>query len=203
MDDLSRGALAKLNRDPRLKSVISRVGEPRFHEYSREDLLHNLIEAIVAQQLSGKVAAVIFGRLKALEPRRFPDPRRLLKHSDDVLRGVGLSRAKIASIRDLCDAVLTGRLDLDALEDMADEEAVRALVRVRGIGDWTAHMALIFSLRRPDVWPVGDLALRKALWNTLGLQAMPSQKEAEALGDRWRPYRSYACWYLWQMNDGG
>lgn len=201
MDDLSRKALAKLRKDSRLKPIVARVGPPRFHEYSRADLLHNLLEAIVAQQLSGKVATVIFNRLKALEPKRFPDPKRLLKHSDETLRSVGLSRAKTASVRDLCDAVLTRRLDLGALEHMTDEEAVQALVQVKGIGDWTAHMALIFSLRRADVWPVGDLALRKSLRDVLGLGAMPTPKEAEPLGDPWRPYRSYACWYLWQMND--
>ncbi len=203
MDTLSRKALATLRKDPRLRPVIARVGPPRFHEYSRQDLLHNLLEAIVAQQLSGKVATVIFNRLKALDPKRFPDPGKLLKHSDETLKSVGLSRAKAASVRDLCDAVLTRRLDLDALEDLSDDDAVRALVGVRGIGDWTAHMALIFSLRRPDVWPVGDLALRKSLKHVLGLRAMPTPREAEPLGDPWRPYRSYACWYLWQMNDQG
>ncbi len=203
MDPLTRKALAALRKDPRLKPVIARVGPPRFHEYSREDLLHNLLEAIVAQQLSGRVATVIFNRLKALEPRRFPDPRKLLKHSDETLKAVGLSRAKMASVRDLCDAVVTRRLDLDGLDELGDEEAVEALVRVKGIGDWTAHMALIFSLRRPDVWPVGDLALRKSLKQLLGLPSMPSPKDAEPLGDPWRPYRSYACWYLWQMNDQG
>lgn len=202
MDTLTKKALTALRRDPRLRSVIARVGPPRFHEYSREDLLHNLLEAIVAQQLSSRVATVIFGRLKALDPGRFPDPKRLLRHSDETLKAVGLSRAKMAAVRDLCDAVLTGRVDLDGLEHMADDEALDTLVQVRGIGDWTAHMALIFSLRRPDVWPTGDLALRKSLRDLLRLGTVPTAAQAEPLGDRWRPYRSYACWYLWQMNDG-
>ncbi len=202
MDEVSRKALAKLKRDPRLRPIIQKVGPPKFHEYTRENLLANLLGAIVSQQLSGRVAEVIYKRLEKLGGKRFPDPRRLVKHTDEEFKIVGLSRAKMASIRDLADAVLTGRLDLDALDHLSDAEVEEALVRVKGIGPWTAHMALIFTLRRPDVWPAADLGVRKALQVVLGLPALPSIKEAEGLGDPWRPYRSYACWYLWQMLDG-
>ena len=203
MDDLSKKALARLRKDPRLRPVIERVGPPRFHEYSREDLLANLLAAIVSQQLSGKVAEVIYGRLEKLGGRGFPNPKKLLEHTDEELRAVGLSRAKMAAVRDLADAFLSGRLKPAALERMSDAEVEEVLVGVKGVGPWTAHMALIFTLRRPDVWPAADLGVRKGLKVVLGLPAVPSIKEAEAMGDPWRPYRRYACWYLWQMLDGG
>ena len=202
MDAQDRKALAHLRRDRRMRTLIARSGPPRFHEYSCEDLLHNLLEAVIAQQLSGRVARVIFERFRALAPRRFPDPIRLLKLSDDALSGAGLSRAKIACVRDLCGRLADGRLRLEALGGMEDEEVVETLSEVRGIGPWTVHMVLIFAMRRPDVWPVGDLALRKSLAAVLELSAVPTAREAGPLGEPWRPWRSYACWYLWQMNDG-
>lgn len=202
MDEVSKRALAKLRRDHRLKPIIQKVGPPQFHEYSRENILTNLVGAIVSQQLSGRVAEVIYGRLEKLGGKGFPNPKKLLKHTDEELKAVGLSRAKMASIRDLADAVHTGRLDLGALESLSDAEVEEALVAVKGIGPWTAHMALIFTLRRPDVWPAADLGVRKALQVVLGLPALPTIKEAEIMGDPWRPYRSYACWYLWQLLDG-
>ena len=202
MDDASKKALAKLKKDPRLKPIILKVGPPTFHEYTRENLLSNLLGAIVSQQLSGKVAEVIYGRLEKLGGRGFPNPKKLLEHTDEELRAVGLSRAKMTAVRDLADAFLSGRLKPAALERMSDAEVEEVLVGVKGVGPWTAHMALIFTLRRPDVWPAADLGVRKGLKAVLGLPAVPSIKEAQALGDRWRPYRSYACWYLWQLLDG-
>ncbi len=202
MDEVSKKALAQLKRDPRLKPVILKVGSPVFHEYSRENLLSNLLAAIVSQQLSGKVAHVIYARLETLGGKSFPNPKRLLKHTDEEMKAVGLSRAKVACIRDLAGAIVSRRLDLDALPGLSDAEVEEALVGVKGIGPWTAHMALIFALRRPDVWPAADLGVRKALQVVFGLPALPSIQEAQALGDPWRPYRSFACWYLWQMLDG-
>jgi DNA-3-methyladenine glycosylase II len=203
MDQVSKRALRKLKRDPRLRPVIEKVGPPMFHEYSRENLLANLLAAIVSQQLSGRVAEVIYGRLEKLGGKGFPKAEKLLKHTDDELKAVGLSRAKMAAVRDLADAFLTGRLDVEALERMSDAEAENALVGIKGVGPWTAHMALIFTLRRPDVWPATDLGVRKGLKVVLSLPAVPSIREAQPLGDSWRPFRSYACWYLWQMLDGG
>lgn len=200
MDD-SRKALRHLKKDPRLRPIIERVGPPTFHEYSTRDPLENLLEAIVSQQLSGKVAKVIFERLKALDGKRFPNPRHLLKATDEQLRATGLSRAKILSVRDLCDAVLTKRLDLASLNALPDAQVEEALCAVRGIGPWTAHMALIFALGRPDVWPAADLGLRKALKSVLELHEVPSPQEAESLGDAWCPWRSYATWYLWRVVD--
>ncbi len=195
-------ALARLRKDRRLASVIERVGPPRFHEYSRGDLLHNILEAILAQQLSARVATVIFGRFKAQQGKGFPDPRRILDTPDETLRGLGFSRAKVAAVKALSGAVLSGDLDLDALQALPDDGVIEALTRVKGIGPWTAHMALIFALKRPDVWPAADLGLRKSLQVLMDLPAVPTTKEADPMGDPWRPYRSYACWYLWQVNDG-
>lgn len=203
MDARDRRALTFLRRDPRLRTLIARTGPPRFHEYSRQDLLHNLLEAVLAQQLSAKVARVLFERFRHQQGPGFPDPSRILATPEASLRALGFSRAKAETVKALCGAVLSGRLDLALLEGMADEEVVEALTAVKGIGPWTAHMALIFALRRPDVWPAADLGLRKGLRGLLGLPALPSPQEAKPLGDPWRPYRSYACWYLWQMNDGG
>jgi len=197
----NRSAVRALRKDARLRPIIERVGSPTFHEYSTKDLLENLLEAIVSQQLSGTVAKVIFKRLKALDGRRFPNPRHLLKLTDEELRSVGLSRAKVLSLRDLCDAVVTKRLDLASLGALSDDQVEGALCAVRGIGPWTAHMALIFALGRPDVWPAADLGLRKGLKEILDLPSLPTVKEAEPLGDPWRPWRSYATWYLWQHLD--
>ncbi len=194
-------ALARLRKDRRLAPVIARVGPPRFHEYSRGDLLHNILEAILAQQLSARVARVIFGRFKDQQGKGFPDPRHILDTPDETLRGLGFSRAKVAAVKALSGAILSGELDLDALQALPDEGVIEALTRVKGIGPWTAHMALIFALKRPDVWPAADLGLRKSLQVLMDLPAVPTTKEAEPMGDPWRPYRSYACWYLWQVND--
>ncbi|MGC8763022.1 MAG: DNA-3-methyladenine glycosylase family protein [Acidobacteriota bacterium] len=203
MDARDRKALARLRKDPVLRGLVARIGSPRFHEYSRQDLLHNLLEAILAQQLSARAARSIFERFREGQGPGFPDPRRILATPEERLRKAGFSRAKVEAVKALCRAVLEGTLDLGDLPRRSDEEVVEVLTAIRGIGPWTAHMALIFALRRPDVWPAADLGLRKGLKDLLGLPALPSPREAEPLGDRWRPYRSYACWYLWQMNDGG
>lgn len=202
MDATQRRALAHLKRDPRLVPLVARVGPPRFHEYSKLDLLHNLLEAILAQQLSARVARVIFERFRDQQGKGFPNPRKIVRTSEETLRGLGFSRAKAASVRALSRAILDGDLDLEALPGLGDEAVVEALTAVKGIGPWTAHMALIFALGRPDVWPAADLGLRKALATLLELPEVPGIREAEPMGDGWRPYRSYACWYLWQMADG-
>ena len=200
---LDRRALGRLRKDPVLGGLIARIGPPRFHEYSRQDLLHNLLEAILAQQVSARAARAIFERFRENQGAGFPNPRKILRTQEETLRRCGFSRAKVEAVKALCRAVLEGTLDLSDLPRRSDGEVVESLTALRGIGPWTAHMALIFALRRPDVWPAADLGLRKGLRAVLDLPALPSPAEAEPLGDRWRPYRSYACWYLWQMNDGG
>jgi len=201
MKERDQWALAHLKKDERMRRLVELVGKPRFHEYSCFDLLHNLLEAIIAQQLSAKVAGVIFGRFKKSQGAGFPDPEKILSTPEAELRALGFSRAKVLAVRDLCGRVADGSLDLDSLKKLPDEAVIERLVEVRGIGPWTAHMALIFALSRPDVWPVDDLGLRKGLKTVYDLKALPETGEAAALGERFRPYRSYACWYLWQFND--
>jgi 3-methyladenine DNA glycosylase/8-oxoguanine DNA glycosylase len=199
-DDL---AVAHLKKDRRMRALIERVGPPRFHEYSTESAFECLLEAIVSQQLSGKVAKVIYGRLTALCGGGPSNPKKLAKLPDEAFRQAGLSRAKVAAVRDLCDAILSGRLDIAGLEKASADEVIAKLCQVRGVGPWTAQMVLIFALGSPDVWPSGDLGVRKSLGALLRLPKTPDPIETERLSKRWRPYRSYAAWYLWQSNDGG
>lgn len=201
--DLAR-AYAHLGRvDRRMGKLIRRFGpyEPGFG--GGEDPWSILVSSIVHQQLSLKAAGTILGRVVALTPGDgVPTPREITRLNDDRLRGCGLSRAKVASVRDLAAHVLDGRLDLETLAELDDAVALEALTAVKGIGVWTAQMALIFHLGRRDVWPVGDLGLRNALREHLALPESPDEKAAGPLGDRYAPYRSLAAWYLWALVDG-
>jgi DNA-3-methyladenine glycosylase II len=141
----------------------------------------------------------IFGRfVEIIGGRRFPTPAQVLAASDEELRRAGLSRGKMAYIRDLAQHVRDGRLSFRRFARMDDEEIIAELVRVRGIGRWTAEMFLMFNLRRPDVLPVDDLGFRNALAKAYGMKQPPTAKELKSIGERWRPYRSAAVWYLWQ-----
>ena len=161
------------------------------------------MHAIIYQQLSGKAAATIHGRLLAL----FPDgdglaPQPLLDAPDDLLRGAGLSRAKVAAVRDLAAKTLDGTVPpLDILKTLDDEAIIQRLTAVRGVGRWTAEMLLIFRLGRPDVLPIHDLGVRRGFQRTYGLDVLPPPKALHAHGERWRPYRSVASWYLWRAAD--
>ena len=183
--------------DPVLAALIDRIGpiEPA-HE---PDLWWSLVDAIVSQQLSIKAAATILGRVAALAPEgRRPTPAEILASEDDVLRACGLSRAKVTYVKDLATRWLDGSLEPERLPGMPDEEVIEHLVRVKGIGKWTAEMVLMFTLRRPDVFPVDDLGIRVAVQEAYGLEERPGRAELEALGERWRPWRSIASFYLWR-----
>jgi DNA-3-methyladenine glycosylase II len=162
------------------------------------DHLTTLVRAIVGQQLSSKAAATIFGRLRAL----FPDSQITvdgLQGLDDVtLRGVGLSSQKLAYLRDLSARVVDGRLRLDELDELPDEQVIERLTAVKGFGRWTAEMFLMFRLQRPDVLPVGDLGICTAVQRIYQLRQRPKPKRLIKIGEAWRPYRSIACWYLWE-----
>lgn len=187
-------------RDPRMKSIIRVVGPCTVATYRRWDHLTALVRSIVFQQLSGKAASTIFHRVLALVPAS-AGAADYLALSDDALRGAGLSRQKIGYLRDLCEKVEDGTLRLARIGARTDDEVEEALVRVRGFGRWSAHMFLLFQLRRTDVWPIDDLGIRKALQRLDGLGEMPSPKDVVGRAEAWRPYRSVASWYLWRSLD--
>jgi DNA-3-methyladenine glycosylase II len=166
-----------------------------------QDAYGALLRAIVGQQLSVKAARTIYERFVALFDGHTPTPEELLDVDADTLRAAGLSRAKAAYVRSLAEHVISGELELDRLDDLSDDEVTAELVAVKGLGRWTADMFLIFHLGRPDVLPVGDLGVRRAVERLYGFEALPSAAELEALGERWRPWRSLASLYLWESLD--
>lgn len=161
-----------------------------------------LVRSIAGQQLSVKAAAAIFGRLTSRYGGRPPTPEELLAEDPEELRAAcGFSRAKVASLRSLAEHVLDGRLELDRLDELDDEAIIGELVAVKGIGVWTAHMFLMFTLQRPDVLPTGDLGVRNAAMRAYGLDAPPDPASLTALAEPWRPFRTRACLYLWRSLD--
>ena len=184
-----------LKRDPILGKIIDSVGD-----YSLKKRNHHfavLVESIVSQQLATRAAEVIFSRFNALYPK-FPTASDILATRKSKLRAVGLSSMKIEYIKDLAKKIDQGKIKMNTLSKMSDEEVVSQLTQVKGIGRWTAEMFLMFSLGRQDVLPVGDLGLRKGVQMAFSLSELPKPSEVEKLGDRWRPYRSVATWYLWK-----
>jgi len=162
-----------------------------------------LAESIAYQQLSGKAAATIFGRVRALYPKRkWLDPEQLLATPDETLRAAGLSRAKTAALKDLAAKTIDGTVPAGrALFRMSDDEIITRLTAVRGIGRWTVEMLLLFDLGRPDVWPVDDYGVRKGFAKTFGRRKLPTPKQLMKFGEKWRPYRSVAAWYFWRALD--
>lgn len=194
------GCLADV--DAKLARLIERVGHFRMPTRERMTPFEMLLRSIVYQQISGKAAASIHARVVALFPRRRPGPRKLESISDAALRGAGLSRSKLLAVRDLAEKAMDRTLpSLRELEDMHDDAIVERLIEVRGIGRWTAEMMLIFQLGRPDVLPATDLGVRKGFQISHGGRALPEPKKLLSYGERWRPYRSVASWYLWRAND--
>jgi DNA-3-methyladenine glycosylase II len=186
--------------DKKLGKLIERVGPFRRERRGKLDPFQNLIQSIIYQQLSGKAASTIHGRVLALfpgDPGLTPD--RLLKLPDTRLREAGMSRAKIASVQDLARKTLEGVVpSASKLRRMEDEEIISCLTVVRGIGEWTVQMMLMFYLGRPDVMPAGDLGVRKGFQLTYGLDDLPEPAALKAHGEKWRPYRSVASWYMWR-----
>ena len=198
-EDYARARRVLMRRDPVLGNAIKKIGPCLMAERQRKDHLTALVGAIVSQQLSTKAAATIFGRLAALFPeQRISSASALAGIDDQALRSVGLSRQKVAYLRDLSARIDDGRLVLDELDALGDEEVIERLVAVKGFGRWTAEMFLMFRLHRPDVLPVGDLGIVNAVQRLYGLRKRPDPKRLMKLGEPWRPYRSVACWYLWQ-----
>lgn len=187
-------ALAHLRAaDPVLARIIDAVGPYRI-TYT-EPCFGSLVRSIIYQQLSGKVASVIHGRFVALtgEPVR---PTRILKLTPEQMRAAGLSGQKASYIRDLAEKAR--KVGFARLPELTDAEVIERLTLVKGVGVWTAHMFLMFSLRRPDVLPVGDLGIRMAMRNAYGLADLPSPKQMEEIAAAWHPWCSVASWYLWR-----
>ena len=186
--------------DPILSEIINRVGDYRL-EY-RDPSFETLVKSIVYQQLSGRVASVIFARLVAAAGGKLTTES-ILKLRPARMRGAGLSAQKTVYIRDLARHTRDGHVVFEELEQLRDEEVIETLTMVKGIGVWTAHMFLIFALRRPDVLPTGDLGIRAAIRKAYGLAELPKPVEIETLARPWRPYCSVASWYLWRSLDAG
>ena len=188
-----------MRRDPVLGAAIKRIGACGMAERQRTDHLSALVGAIVSQQLSTKAAATIFGRFLFLFPeKQIPSAAAIDALEDAALRGVGLSGQKVGYLRDLSARIADGRLRLEELDDLPDEVVIQRLTAVKGFGRWTAEMFLMFRLHRPDVLPVGDLGIVTAVRKLYGLRKQPDPKRLLKMGERWRPYRSVASWYLWQ-----
>ena len=190
--------------DPVMEDIVRHIG-PLGSERRRrgrpDDAYGALVRTIVGQQLSVKAARSIYARLTDLFGDRAPTPRELIATDEGLLRASGLSRPKIRYLRDLADRVLSGDLDLDALQALPDEEAIRQIVAVKGLGRWSADMFLMFHLGREDILPVGDLAIRRAVERAYGLPEIPDEGTLEDLARPWSPYRTLASFYLWESLD--
>lgn len=202
MADYARARRLLMRRDPVMRALVRRIGPCGLADSQHPDPFESLVQAIVWQQLSWKAALAIYRKLQAIfHGGRCPTPRELVDAPEAALRGAGLSRPKIRYLKDLAAKVLDGSLPLVSLEAMSDERVIEALTQVKGIGRWSAEMFLIFKLHRPDVLPVDDLAIQKAIQRAYRMRKLPSATRMLQLGERWRPYRSVASWYLWESLD--
>jgi 3-methyladenine DNA glycosylase/8-oxoguanine DNA glycosylase len=199
--DTAAGELAA--RDPALGNLIERIGGHQFPPGGRESPFEALCRSITSQQLSGKAAATIFGRFRALYPGDgFPVPEAVLDTPHADMRAAGLSEAKARAIRDLAGHATRGTIpSIDELRRMPAEEVIERLTVVRGVGRWTVEMLLLFRLGHPDVLPVHDLVIRKGIARLMRRRELPDPEQAIRRGERWRPYRSVASWYLWRAAD--
>jgi DNA-3-methyladenine glycosylase II len=198
-----RRAVAQLSaQDPVLARVIEAVGrlpDARDGRPDSDDHYGALVRTIVGQQLSVHAARAIYGRLTERFSGRPPTPAEILADDPEAMRAaVGLSRAKVSFLRSLAEHVISGELELERMDGLDDEAVMAELVAVKGLGEWSAHMFLMFHLERPDVLPVGDLGIRRAIQRAYELDALPDAAEIERIAAPWRPYRTLACRYLWR-----
>jgi DNA-3-methyladenine glycosylase II len=199
-----RAVAALREADPVMKRLIDEHGSIVKRDLRRErpgDAYGALLRSIVGQQLSTKAARTIYGRLTAQFDGRTPSPRELLDADPEDIRAAGLSRSKVAYLRDLAEHVEDGELELARLGELPDDEVTEQLTAIKGLGQWTADMFLMFHLGRPDVLPVGDQGIRRAVQVAYDLEALPSAKELELIGEPWRPHRTLASLYLWGSLD--
>lgn len=188
-------AITSLKQDPKLTRIIESIGNYQIKK--RNNHFATLVESIISQQLASGAAEAILHRFKKLYPS-FPRPSQILKTKDSKLRSVGLSKMKVEYLKDLAKKIEDGHLKIKSLSKMPDDQIIEELTQVKGIGVWTAQMFLIFSCRRLDVLPTGDLGLRKGVQMAFSLPELPTPKQVEEIGNRWKPYRSIATWYLWK-----
>jgi DNA-3-methyladenine glycosylase II len=199
----AKGVAHLRKTDPVMRKLIEEHGKPRPARRSeRHDHYGALVRSIVGQQLSTKAARSIYGRLTDRFGGRPPTPDEVLADDPEELRAAaGLSRAKVSFLRSLAEHVQGGDLDLDAMDALSDEDVIAELIAVKGLGQWSADMFLMFHLERPDVLPVGDLGIRRAVQQAYGLEELPGPTELERIAEPWRPYRTLASRYLWASLD--
>lgn len=194
-----RAAVIHLKKsDPVLRAIIGRVGPYRI-EYGPPEF-QSLAESIVYQQLNGKAASTIFERFAALAGDPVT-PKGILKLTESQMRSVGLSKQKSSYLRDMAERATRGDLDFSKLHELPDEEVVKHLTQVKGVGEWTAQMFLMFTLRRPNVLPTGDFGVQTAIKKHYNKRKLPKPLQMEKIARPWEPYRSVACWYLWRSLD--
>jgi len=194
-----RRAINHLKRsDPVLRAIIERIGPFRM-EYGPAEF-HSLAEAIVYQQLNGKAAVSIFKRFASLAGEPLT-PVGILKLTDEQMRSVGLSKQKSSYLRDMAQRAVNGQLDFRKLHEMSDDEVIKHLTQVKGVGVWTAQMFLMFTLKRQNVLPTGDFGVQMAIKKNYNKRKLPKPAQMEKLAKPWEPYRSIACWYLWKSMD--
>jgi DNA-3-methyladenine glycosylase II len=184
--------------------LVEQIGPLSVKQRKRgrpDDAYGTLVRSITGQQLSTKAAATIYGRLTELYGGRTPTPQEIIATDPQQLRAVGLSNAKAAYLRDLAEHVVDGELPVDHLAEMADDKVIEVLTAIKGLGRWTVDMFLMFHLGRPDVLPVGDLGIRKAIQIHYGLKELPKAAEMEQIAEPWRPHRTLASLYLWESLD--
>ncbi len=188
-------------RDPLLKSVIEKYGPCTIRPHT--DYYQELVDSIVSQQLSVKAAAAIEGRFRDMFGGQFPSPQQILTKTPDDLRAIGFSYAKGNYVRDLAQHIIDGEVQFDKFDALSNEEIISELTAVKGIGEWTAHMFLMFCMGRSDVLPVGDLGIKNGIKKLYSLDEAPSPEQIKAIArnNQWQPYESVACWYIWASLD--
>lgn len=188
-------------RDPKLAPVITKYGPCSIRPH--KDYYRELVDSIISQQLSVKAAAAIEKRFVALWDGNYPSPEQILQKDIEDFRAAGLSYAKGNYVRDIARHILDGELKLDQLDDLSNEEVTAELVAIKGIGEWTAHMFLMFCMGRSDVFPTGDLGIKNGMRALYGFKDVPTveQMREKAVKSSWHPYESIACWYIWKSLD--
>jgi DNA-3-methyladenine glycosylase II len=196
-EEFARARRLLMRRDPVLAPVIRKYRTRTLLDTPPLDPFPALVRTITGQQISTKAAATIHGRIVALMPRGV-NPGAMLALTDEQLRAAGCSRQKTVYLRDLAVKIQSGELPAHTLHELTDEQVIEAIVKVKGLGRWSAEMFLMFRLHRPDVLPVDDLGIVNAIQRLYGLRKRPNAARIKKIGEAWRPYRTVACWYLWR-----